>query len=134
MTARFSVTAAIGDFNNDGLADCEDIDFYIGNIGTAATGALAQLDLNTDEQITLADANLLIGNFVQTSNGQTGTFPSDLNCDGAVDVLGDAFILISNLGDAVSSYGAGDINLDGVVNVLGDAFILIANLNLSNAP
>ena len=71
---------------------------------------------------------------MQTSNGQTGTFRGDLNCDGTVNVLGDAFILIGSLGNAVSTYSAGDINLDGVVNVLGDAFLLIANLGSTNNP
>ena len=71
---------------------------------------------------------------METSNGQVGTFPGDLNCDGAVNVLGEAFILVASLGNNVSSYSDGDINFDGTVNVLGDAFILVANLGNSNNP
>lgn len=121
-----------GDLNDDGVVDCADIDEYAGNIGSAATGNLAGLDLVADGSIDADDVSFLIENLVVTSNGQTGTFPGDLNCDGQVDVLDDAFILVSNLGNPVMSYAAGDINLDGVVNVLDDAFLLIANLGSSN--
>ena len=104
---------APGDFDGSGVVDCADLDFFIGNIGAAATGDLAQLDLNGDEMVTIDDANLHITTFVQTSNGQAGTFPGDLNCDGTVDVLGDAFALVGNLGNAATSYSQGDINFDG---------------------
>lgn len=92
----------------------------------------ADLDLTGDGQITDRDPEFLIENLVQTSNGLTGSFLGDLNCDGTVNVLGDAFVLIANLNSAVSSYSDGDIDLNGVVNVLGDAFILISNLGRSN--
>jgi len=71
---------------------------------------------------------------IETSNGVVGTFPGDLNCDGNVNVLGDASILVANLGGSVSSYAQGDINFDGTVNVLGDAFVLVGNLGNTNAP
>ena len=60
-------------------------------------------------------------------------FLGDLNLDGTVDVLGDAFILIGSLGSSVLSYAQGDIDLNGTVDVLGDAFILIGNLGRTNA-
>ena len=129
-----SVGGLTGDFDNDNDVDVDDINFYVGNIGSAATGALAQLDLNTDGQITSADLELHVSTYVQTSNGQTGTFLGDLNLDGTVDVLGDAFILIGNLGTAVTSYADGDVNFDGTVSVLADAFVLIGNLGSSNSP
>ena len=75
-----------------------------------------------------------IENFVQTNNEQTGTFLGDLNLDGTVDVLTDAFGLIAGLGNPATSYADGDINLDGTVDVLGDAFTLIGNLGMSNDP
>ena len=71
---------------------------------------------------------------VETSNGQTGTFFGDFNLDGTVNVLSDAFTLVGNLGNSVSSYADGDANLDGTVDVLGDAFILIGNLGSNNLP
>jgi hypothetical protein len=69
---------------------------------------------------------------VETSNGQAGTFAGDLNLDGTVNVLGDAFALIANLGGSANSWGQGDFNGDGTANVLGDAFALIANLGQTN--
>ena len=123
-----------GDFNNDGVVDCADLDGYVGNIGAtvAANLTLAPLDIDNDGTITATDADLQITTLTATSNGQVGTFPGDLNCDGTVNVLGDAFALIGSLGTAVTSYAAGDINFDGTVDVLGDAFILIGNLGMTN--
>ena len=112
----------VGDFDVDGDVDCGDLDGYVGNLEAAVTAELAPLDLDNDGTITAADANTHITTLVQTSNGVVGTFPGDLNCDGEVDVLGDAFALIGNLGNSVNSYSQGDINFDGAVDVLGDAF------------
>ena len=125
-----------GDFTNDGVVDCADLDGYVGNIGAtvAANPTLAPLDIDNDGTITATDADLQITTLIATSNGQVGTFPGDLNCDGEVNVLGDAFALIGSLNSSVTSYADGDINFDGSVDVLGDAFILIGNLNMSNAP
>jgi len=61
--------------------------------------------------------------------------PGDINLDGSVDVLNDAFVLVSSLnvsGD--TSWAQGDFNADGTVNVLGDAFILISNLGRTLNP
>lgn len=125
-------SALVGDFNGDGVVDCGDVDEYIGNLSSAATGALADLDLVVDGTIDSADVAFLIENLVMTTNGEVGTFLGDLNCDGTVNVLGDAFILVASLGNSAISYGQGDINLDGTVNVLGDAFALVSNLGMSN--
>ena len=132
--ANISVVEGVrlGDVNLDGVVDCDDLDGYVGNVEAAVTSELAPLDLNNDGTITLDDANTHITTLVQTSNGRTGTFPGDLNCDGEVNVLGDAFALVGNLGNSVTSYSQGDINFDGTVNVLGDAFILIGNLGNTN--
>lgn len=132
----FSDAAAtvLGDFDGNGMVDCADLDFFLGNLNVAATGELEQLDLDGDMMVTIDDANMHITTLVSTANGVQGTFPGDLDCDGSVDVLGDAFILVANLGSDVSSYSDGDINLDGTVDVLGDAFALVANLGMSNNP
>lgn len=127
------IGALIGDFNLDGDVDAEDIDFYGGNLGNPALGNL-RLKLADDELpvYTLADHDTLIREFVQTSNGQTGAIVGDINLDGTVDVLGDAFILIGNLGsNAVSGYANGDLNADQRIDILGDAFRLVANLGRS---
>ena len=122
------VTAGLaGDFDADGDVDVDDIDFYAGNINSPATGDLAQLDLNGDGQINRQDLVFHIENFVQTSNGQTGALLGDLNLDGSVDILSDAFTMIGNLNQAAISYADGDMDMNGTVNVLGDAFVLIGN-------
>lgn len=124
----------IGDFDVDGDVDGDDVDFYIGNLNQPATGNLAQLDLDGDGQVTLADHNLHVTTLVVTSNGVTGALLGDVNLDGTVDVLGDAFALIGSLGLSVTSRSQGDLNADGMVDVLGDAFILVGQLGQSNDP
>ncbi|MDA8563310.1 hypothetical protein N9L06_02545 [Mariniblastus sp.] len=63
---------------------------------------------------------------------RSSRFARDINLDGTVDVLGDAFALIENLNNAATSWAQGDLNGDGTVDVLGDAFALIANLGNAN--
>ena len=117
-----------GDFNSDGSVDAVDIDFYAGNLGSPAVGDLAQLDLDADDHITIADHDLHITTLVETSNPQSGTLIGDVNLDGAVDVLNDAFALVAGLGGSVGGYANGDLNADEQINVLGDAFRLVSNL------
>ena len=58
--------------------------------------------------------------------------PGDANLDGRVDVLGDAFELVGNLGTTGgATFAQGDFDGDGDVDVLGDAFILVGNLGRS---
>ena len=126
----------IGDFDENGVVDCNDLDGFIGNLNTSVAGAtegLANLDIDGNGMITQDDANSTIAELIVTSNGVTGTFPGDVNCDGTVNVLGDAFALVGNLGNSVTMYSQGDVNFDGIVNVLGDAFILVGNLGMNNA-
>lgn len=122
-----------GDFDANGDVDIDDVNFYVGNIGSTSIGSLAQLELTSDGQITEADLQTHIESHVQTSNRETGTFLGDLNLDGTVNVLGDAFTLVGNLGSSATSYAQGDLNLDGSVDVLGDAFALIGNLGKTNS-
>jgi len=61
--------------------------------------------------------------------------PGDANLDGQVDVLGDALILISNLGTTSGAVWAqGDLDADGRVNVLSDALRLISRLGQAVLP
>jgi len=126
LTVEPSPVAA-GDLNTDGVVDCDDIDEFIDNDGSAV------FDVDSSGVVDAADVEFLVTTLVQTSNGVVGTFLGDLNCDGQVNVLGDALILVTSLGSAATSYGQGDINLDGQVNVLGDALILVTNLGNNNA-
>ena len=127
-----SLPKPFGDYNDDGIVDCRDLDVYVGNMGADATGSLADLDLTLNGTLEVADADLHIRFLVQTSNGEVGTFLGDLNCDGHVDVLGDALILVGNLGNSVTRYSDGDIDFDGSVTVLSDAFTLVRNLGRTN--
>jgi hypothetical protein len=122
-----------GDFDGDGDVDLVDLDQFNGNIGAEATGQLEDLDLNGDGTVGADDFALHYEGMVETSNGEVGTYAGDINLDGTVNVLGDAFLLIGNLGSSASSWQQGDLNGDGTVNVLGDAFLLIGNLGNSNA-
>ena len=126
--------ALIGDFNVDGVVDCVDLDGYVGNIGELANGPLVALDIDGNGTVDASDAATHIMTLIETSSGFTGTFPGDLNCDGMVNVLGDAFVLVGSLGTSVTIYSEGDINFDGEVDVLGDAFILVGNLGKTNDP
>lgn len=61
--------------------------------------------------------------------------PGDANLDGQVNVLGDAFALVGNLGTTGgATWQQGDFNGDGNVNVLGDAFVLVGNLGMNVVP
>ena len=118
----------------DGDVDADDIDFYSGNLDLPAIGDLAQLDLDGDGFITLADHDLHVTTSAETANGQTGALIGDTNLDGSVDVLIDAFALIGGLGGSTGGYANGDLDADGQITVLGDAFRLIGNLGLTNDP
>ena len=132
-TVELAVVASglVGDFDGDEDVDADDIDFFRGNLEEPASGNLAQLDLNGSAIIDEEDLRIYVETLVQTSNGQTGTFFGDANLDGTVNVLGDAFILVGNLGGS-GGWADGDFNQDGDINVLGDAFLLINNLGRSN--
>ena len=90
------------------------------------------MDLDGDGFITLADHDLHVTTLAGTSNGQVGALIGDANLDGRVDVLGDAFLLVANLGNTTGGYANGDFNADQAIDVLGDAFILVSNLGQSN--
>ena len=134
VTLSLGTPSIAGDFDGDGDVDADDIDFYAGNLGLPAAGDLAQLDLDGDDLVTLADHDLHIMTLVQTSNGQTGAIIGDMNLDGSVDVLNDAFVLVGGLGSPSGGYANGDLNADQLINVLGDAFRLVSNLGQTNDP
>jgi hypothetical protein len=120
-----------GDFNDDDVVDLADVDFYNGNIGQPASFN-PELDLDESGTIDVADLNLHIQTFVQTSNGGVGTAVGDLDLDGDVDVLGDAAQLVNNLGSSVTSWANGDVDGNGTVDVLSDAAALVNNLGFNN--
>ncbi len=122
----------LGDFDLDGDVDLADLDRYIGNLDSLAVGELQALDLDRNGRVEAADFETHYSTLVETSNGGKGTAAGDVNLDGVVDVLGDAFQLVSNLGNPATSWSQGDVNGDGRVDVLGDAFDLVRNLGADN--
>ena len=88
----------------------------------------------------MSEALSLDGNDSGSAGGDYTTqvykaIPGDANLDGVVNVLGDAFVLVANLGTTSgASWPTGDFNGDGQVNVLGDAFVLVANLGRDVVP
>jgi hypothetical protein len=122
----------LGDFDLDGDVDLADLDQYNSNIGMAASGVLEALDLDGDGTVGANDFQQHYQTLVETSNGGKGTAAGDVNLDGIVNVLGDAFALVGNLNNPATSWSQGDLNADGTVNVLGDAFALVGNLGANN--
>ncbi len=132
VTGQATVTDVLGDFNDDLVVDLVDLDFYNGSIGQPASFN-PELDLDASGTIDDADLTIHVETLVQTSNGVAGTAFGDINLDGVVNVLGDAFALVGNLGSSATSWSEGDLNADQTVNVLGDAFRLVGNLGADNS-
>ena len=128
-----TASALPGDFDSDGNVGVIDLDQYSGRIGEQALGDLAQLDLVQDGVIDDNDAIYHYEFLIETSNGGIGTCAGDINLDGNVDVLSDAFTFVANLGQPATSWSQGDFNFDQVVDVLGDAFLLIENLSKADS-
>ena len=134
LVLNFNVVGQRGDFNTSGIVDDSDVNFFSQQLDQAvdAESELRELDLDANGIITLDDHDLHITTLVLTSSGVQGTLIGDLDLDGTVDVLTDAFALIGSLGrSAPVGYSDGDLNADGSVDVLGDAFRLISNLGRS---
>ena len=103
-----------------------DAAFYTFELSDSITGIVGGLGLDGNNDGTVG------GNYMEEVYV---AIPGDANLDGKVDVLGDAFILVANLGtNGGAGWAQGDFNADGNVNVLGDAFILVANLNEDVRP
>ena len=128
-----SLLSLVGDFDRDMDVDLDDLDQFNGQIGTDVSGEASALDLNFDGTIGEDDFERHYSQLVRTSNGAIGTAQGDINLDGKVDVLSDAFMLVSNLGSSATSWGEGDLDANGTVDVLSDAFALVANLGFNNA-
>jgi glucosylceramidase len=132
--ATFVWAKKTGDFNDDGVVDDQDIDFYAGPLRQPVSDNTVELDLNSDGQINSTDRMLHVTTLVETSNGGIGALVGDVNLDGTVNVLGDAFTLVSNVNSpGPLGWGDGDLTGDGIVTVLRDAFQLVRNLGQSNS-
>lgn len=115
-----------GDFNLDGRVDVlNDAFILVGNLGSP--GGFTDGDLVGEggfvDQVDLA---FFVGlGLIGTEN----VIPGDANGDGVVDVLGDAFLIVGNLGTetpgvSVDNFRQGDINSDGIVDTADLALLV----------
>ena len=105
-----------GDFNRDGSVDEYDWYILVDNFGESTSSNL-EGDLAANGVVDTADFNVFIFFFLGTEN----VMPCDANGDGEVDILGDAFLIVHNLGTELNdnfeqNFRAGDINSDQVVD------------------
>ncbi|MEM6332812.1 MAG: PEP-CTERM sorting domain-containing protein [Planctomycetota bacterium] len=114
-----AVGGLLGDLDNDGDLDVDDLDLFVIGGTTEAEG-----DIDMDGDVDINDINAWLALF--------GTVNGDANLDFTV-LTSDLAILAANFGTAVSSYGLGDFNKDGVVDT-GDLAILAANFGTDNTP
>jgi cyclophilin family peptidyl-prolyl cis-trans isomerase len=116
----------LGDLDGSGAITGADIDLLYAAYGATPANDF-DLDLDSDGNVGDSDRDRLIESIAETRLG-------DLNFDGRVDVLNDAFALVGNIGTSSgATYAQGDVNGDGQVNVLGDAFPLVGNIGFGSS-
>lgn len=118
------------DFNGDSAWNTIDLDAL--NVAIEGSTTNLAFDLNADGIVNIDDRDTWLATAAGANGFASPYLIGDINLDGTVDVLGDAFILVGNLLSSTSNWSDGDLNADGQVDVLGDAFALVANLNQSN--
>ena len=118
VTLRFTDVSMFGDFNDDLVLDCMDIDALIAEIAASGTGV--QFDLNGDSMIDGTDLNLWL-DAAGTFNVSGPYLKGDANLDGVVDGLD---FIEWNLNKFTSGNGwcGGDFNADGTTD--GQDFIV----------
>ena len=105
----------LGDFNNDGVFDCIDIDALVSEIAAGSNNL--DFDLTGEGILNQADIDLWLETAGSTNLASGNPYlKGDANLDGVVDV-GDFNIWNSNKFTAASAWCYGDFNADGVVDV-----------------
>ncbi len=106
-----------GDFNDDMLLDCQDVDALVAEIATAGMGA--EFDLNGDMVVDTGDLDVWLTEAGEFNVG--GAYlPGDANLDGTVD--GQDFIVWNtNKFSSIAAWCSGDFTADGSVD--GQDFI-----------
>ncbi len=118
VTLRFTDVSMFGDFNDDLVLDCTDVDALVAEIASGGMGL--QFDLNGDTAVDIADLNLWLEK-AGTFNVGGPYLPGDANLDGFVD--GQDFIEWNESKFAgAAAWCSGDFNADGFVD--GQDFIL----------
>ncbi len=103
----FEFQAANGDFVDNGLLNCEDVDALVAEIAAGSNNL--NFDLTTDGLVNTDDLDLWITSLY-------GTLPGDGNLDGVVDVS-DFNLWNANKFTNTAAWCAGDFNADGVIDV-----------------
>ena len=111
----------LGDFDDDGDVDTNDIDLLCDNLGDSA------FDLDGDGDADEDDMVFLIQELVELTDGsgRTGTEVGDFNLDGLINAT-DLATMNANFGSAGMLYGNGNANCDDLINAT-DLAILAAN-------
>jgi hypothetical protein len=108
-------TGRLGDFDNDGDIDADDIDAIGAAVQAGSTDA--EFDLDGDGDVDADDFAFHVHDLVDTALGEgTGTEFGDFNLDGMVSILD-----LGALGDGYGVAGGwtnGDANGDGTVGIL----------------
>ncbi len=134
-----SITGVTGDFNTDGMWDCNDIDALVAAI--AAGDHDLAFDMNGDGTVTLADISdstsgwLVAGGAESAATLGNPFLMADANLDGVVDVSDYGAWVANRFGPASDMAGwcGGDFNADGFVDV-SDLSVFTANKFMSSIP
>jgi hypothetical protein len=111
---QLKVIEALGDFNNDHLFNCADLDSLVAQI--AAGTHPIDFDLNGDSLVSLADLNVWLANAGIVNLASNNAFiPGDANLDGIVDGS-DFNIWNSHKFTSAAAWCSGDFSADGVVD------------------
>ena len=106
---------ADGDFDDNGIYDCADVDALVAEI--AAGGGATAFDLTGDSVVDNADLDAWLMEAGEANLGAGRTYlPGDASLDGVVDVS-DFNIWNGNKFTTEPSWCSGDFNADGVVDV-----------------
>jgi hypothetical protein len=104
-----------GDFNRNGIYDCEDIDALVANI--AGGSYAANFDLSGDRHVDLRDLDLWRAEAGLVVSPSGGPIPmGDANLDGSVDAS-DLGAWADHRFSSIASWCSGDFNADGAVDV-----------------
>ena len=103
-----------GDFNDDGVYDCADIDALVAEI--AAATHIGSFDLTADGQVDLADRDAWLAEAGSVNLGSGRAYLlGDANLDGTVDGT-DFNAWNANKFTATASWCGGDFNADGFID------------------